>query len=127
MRAGHQTRDQILPTYFIFPNTALTAPYDHTMLVQVFPRDLRSCLFENALLIRTGASEKDAGYWQRALDLTQGVNGEDFAVVESIQKAYDTAPAERVIHGRNEQGITAFHAVIDRMLAPPQAALVART
>ncbi|MET0659951.1 MAG: aromatic ring-hydroxylating dioxygenase subunit alpha, partial [Steroidobacteraceae bacterium] len=123
---GADTRDQVLPTYFIFPNTALTAPHDHTMLVQVFPRDLRTCLFENALLIRSGASEKEAGYWQRALDLTQGVNAEDFVVVESIQKAYDTAPLERVIHGRNEQGITAFHAVIDRELARHDAALAAR-
>jgi phenylpropionate dioxygenase-like ring-hydroxylating dioxygenase large terminal subunit len=114
---GAATRDQMLPTYFIFPNTALTVPHDHLMLVQVFPRDIRTCLFENALLTRSDSGERDPGHWQRALDLTQGVNSEDFAVVESIQRAYDVAPPERVIHGRYEQGLTAFNAAIDRALA----------
>jgi phenylpropionate dioxygenase-like ring-hydroxylating dioxygenase large terminal subunit len=116
LEQGAAARDQLLPTYFIFPNTALTVPHDHMMLVQVFPRDLRRCLFENTLLIRTDGDVTNEGHWQRALDLTQSVNEEDFTVVESIQKAYDSAPPERVIHGRNEQGITAFHAVIDRLL-----------
>lgn len=115
--AGADVRNQVLPNYFIFPNTVLTFPHDHMTLTQVFPNGVGACVFHNVLLTLDGVSRKDDAYWTRQLDLTEGVNDEDFVVIQGIQKAYETAPAKRVIHGRYEQGITNFHAACDRALA----------
>lgn len=119
LEKGADPRPYWLPTVFIFPNTYLTFPHDHMTLTQVFPTGVGSCIFHNALLVNgPPPSEEKRAYWDKALDVTEGVNDQDFVVVESIQKTYDTAPAEVVIHGRYEQGLTLFHQAVDAVVGP---------
>ena len=48
---------------------------------------------------------------------------EDFPVIEGVQRGCDAAAHERVIHGRYEQGLTAFHDSIDRVIDAHRARL----
>lgn len=114
---GRDVRQSILPNYYIFPNTVLTFPHDHMTLTQVFPKNVRNCVFYNSLLtLPTATGPRTDDYWERALTLTESVNNEDFAIVQGIQKNYDLAPDEHVIHGRYEHGISYFHAACERVL-----------
>ncbi|MFO1426479.1 MAG: aromatic ring-hydroxylating dioxygenase subunit alpha [Steroidobacteraceae bacterium] len=123
LERGGDPRRSVLPTYCIFPNTMLTLPHDHMMLTQVFPLDVDRCVFYNSLLTLDAPAGEDAkAYWSRALRLTEGVNDEDFVVLEGIQRSHAAMAGEHVIHGRYELGITRFHAARERVLAGTLAA-----
>lgn len=111
-------RANMLPNYFIYPNTVLTFPHDHVTLTQVFPTGPNTCVFYNSLLTLDGDdSEETQAHWTRSLEYTERVNGEDFDVLEGIQRGYEQAPDDMVIHGRFEQGLISFHENTDRILA----------
>jgi hypothetical protein len=115
---GGDARRSILPTYCIFPNTMLTMPHDHMTLTQVFPVGVDTCVFYNSLLtLEPPATVEAKDYWNKALTLTEGVNNEDFVVLEGIQKSHQASPNESLIHGRYELGITRFNIAREQFLA----------
>ncbi len=111
-------RDQILFTYFIFPNTLVSFPNDHALITSFYPRGVDGCTMIYQLLTPPGeAATERSAHWERTWQLTRSVLSEDFAVQEGIQRGASTGPAASILFGHLEQGLSHFHAACDAALS----------
>jgi phenylpropionate dioxygenase-like ring-hydroxylating dioxygenase large terminal subunit len=104
-------RDQVLLTYFIFPNMLVSITNDHVLLTAFYPRGVDGCAMIYTLLTPTQeATAERTAHWEKTWALTRSVLGEDFAVQEGVQRGCAANPAALVNFGGYEFGLSRFRA-----------------
>ena len=115
--ADARVREQSMLTYHLFPSAFITAPRDHMFLQYYLPTGLDSCSMTYSLLLPPDSSPDLAEHWEKTWAMGQSVIGEDYDIMESINRAYTAGFDAPAIHGRYEHAVARFHDLCDAALA----------
>lgn len=101
------------------PNALLCHQIDHIELWRVEPIDVRRTRATTSVFAMSGPiDERDNRYLRKNLDLLLAVTGgEDFPLMERIQRNLDSGALPNVVYGRIEPALVHFHQSIDAALA----------
>lgn len=111
-----RVREQAMLTYHLFPSGFVTAPQDHLILQYYLPRSVDTCSMTYSLLIPPDADPQDE-HWEKTWVFGQKVIGEDYEIMESINRAYAAGFDAPAIHGKYEHAVARFHDLCDAGLA----------
>ena len=105
--------------YFLLPNAMLCHQVDHLELWRLEPLDVRRTRVSTSVFADRGpVDERTQRYLRRNLDLLlQVTGGEDFPLMEQIQRNLDSGALPEVVYGRIEPALVHFHESIDAALA----------
>lgn len=111
--------------YLLFPNTLLVWQGDHLETWRSFPNGLATdeCVAEASLYVPEPPETKKAvRYWDKNMDLLLAtVEEEDFPVCVDIQSGFKADAQTHVTFGRNEPGLTHYHATMRSYLGLKEA------
>ena len=111
-------RPHAICLYLVFPNTVVVWMDDHLAIFSMFPRGAEDGVlwlsFHNH---RPPADETEAAYWALNREMIRAALTEDFAVGEGVQRNFRSGAQERVLFGRFEQALTAYHGNLDLAVA----------
>ena len=104
--------------YFLLPNAMLCYQVDHVELWRLEPVDVRTTRVTTSVFAMDGpVDERTDRYLRKNLDLLLDVTGgEDFPLMERIQRNLDSGALPEIVYGRNEAALVHFHSTLDRLL-----------
>ncbi len=104
--------------YFLVPNVLLSHQLDHFELWRLEPVDVRTTRVVTSIFAPTPPdTEKAQRYWTKNLDLLlQVTGGEDFPLMEKIQRNLDSGALPEVVYGRVEPALVYLHQQINTLL-----------
>jgi phenylpropionate dioxygenase-like ring-hydroxylating dioxygenase large terminal subunit len=115
---GAPLREQVTPTFHLFPNSVLVLHPDSISLLGFSPLAVDRFEWRHAMLLpHPPASDAEEAHFQRSFELLdQQVFGrEDLFVVEEIQAGLAARAQEQLLIGALEQPILWFHDTIDAL------------
>jgi phenylpropionate dioxygenase-like ring-hydroxylating dioxygenase large terminal subunit len=101
--------------YLLFPNLVLLVQSDHVVAIAVQPVGVAESRISAIMLIPEG-SARHVGYWEKNFRITVDTLQEDFAMGERVFDGTRSGTPNHFVLGRNELGIAAFHASLDRVM-----------
>jgi phenylpropionate dioxygenase-like ring-hydroxylating dioxygenase large terminal subunit len=111
-------RDHANLLYFLFPNCFLIAQSDYVALIRMTPISALESDIEIAMVVpERPTSDRARRYWDINFDLLVGALDEDFRLGERIQATLASGANPHLTFGRNEMGLTRFHASVFERLA----------
>ena len=112
-----RAREQSMVTYHLFPNGFVNTVPDHLVIQYYLPTGLDTCTMTWSLLIPPDADAQAAEHWEKTWGFGQNVMGEDYQIMEGIQRAYSAGFDSPAINGRYEHAVARFHDLCDAALA----------
>ncbi|MEZ5226223.1 MAG: SRPBCC family protein [Acidimicrobiales bacterium] len=101
--------------YFLVPNGLVVHQLDHVEVWIVEPLSVNRTRTTTSVYAPVEpATEKARNYFVKNLELLLQVTGsEDFALMEQIQRSFESGALEQVVYGRIEPPLVYFHDQID--------------
>ncbi len=109
-------RREVMITFAIFPTTFVTTPHDHVLIQTIRPLSVGRSEMVMSLLKPPGAGPETDDHWRKSWEMNQLVQIDDFAIWESIQRAYAGGFDQPALFGRYEHAIARYHDRLDAML-----------
>lgn len=109
--------------YFLVPNGLLVYQLDHVETWRIEPLSVDEVKLSTSLYApQVPATDKARNYWKKNLDVLLDVTGgEDFPMMEEIQRNLASGALPEVVYGRIEPALVHLHASINAALEAAQA------
>lgn len=105
--------------YHFFPATFLLVNADHTQVFRIVPDGInRSQVHDLALIPGPGESEQPEDHWRGNVALYHKTIGEDYALIESIQRGLSSGANQSFVFRAFEQFPARFHEQVEELTGP---------